>query len=213
MPNQVDHQFQAGDAATVFLDGFAITELSRGDGVYGLYAKGFFEAGHVIAEQIRDGHGYVDLLPHPMQALYRHGVELYLKELLDLKRREEGGTTDQQSPTHDLQKLWSLAFEYWAHELESPYITTQEPPLSVDEVRTQILRLHQEDERGTTYRYPRDRVGNQNLPSQRVVYANEWLEPMKRLLDTFEIWCSHIEESVAFREVSRRSRLHEAGGP
>ena len=94
-----------------------------------------------------------DLLVYPIVFLYRHAIELGLKELIRaaLQVQDDGG--GEVPRHHDLAKLWQRA---------SALLTTIAPEDSEggrEEVGAIIMELHELDERGTSFRYD-EKIGD-----------------------------------------------------
>ena len=133
-----------------------------------------------------------DLLVYPIVFLYRHAIELSLKELIRaaLKFHDDGG--GEVPHHHDLAKLWRRA---------SALMTTIAPEKSEggrDEVGKIIMELHELDERGTSFRYDdamvRDKLpGHVNLTAvgETMQFVLGWLSGGVDMLDDWESSADH----------------------
>jgi hypothetical protein len=122
------------------------------------YTEGYRRAADIIIEHLmlRDRNG-VDLLVYPIAFLYRHHLELRLKELI----REGSLLLDRECElrkTHDLSKLWpqcrSIVKEVWPEGSDSELDAIEE---CIEEFSTV--------DRSESFRYPVDTKGNPSLPS------------------------------------------------
>ena len=127
------------------------------------YAAGFFEAAEAIAAQALDG-SYTDRLFYPMCFLYRHALEIVLKErikgveeLIVARAYFEDELADQVrvaadvdkelEETHSLERLLGI--------LERRLAVLQHADVIPSEVRAAVIELHHRDLRGETFRYAR----------------------------------------------------------
>jgi hypothetical protein len=127
------------------------------------YAAGFFEAAEAIAAQARDG-SYKDRLFYPMCFLYRHALEVVLKErikgveeLISARAYSEDELAGQVrvapevdeelEETHSLERLLGI--------LERRLAVLQYTDVIPSDVRAAVIELHHRDLRGETFRYAR----------------------------------------------------------
>jgi hypothetical protein len=100
--------FQAGP----FHEPNAYVGLNRGEGAFGLYAAGFFDAGEQLARAMMQNGGKVDLSIYPLVYVYRHGTELALKQLARSFGEIFRGDTASElaglkgNEKHSLARLW-----------------------------------------------------------------------------------------------------------
>ena len=124
----------------------------------GTYLAGFKRAGDmIVAAAQADGH-YPDDLFFPVAYLYRHHLELMLKELvcLGLRLGSSNGCDDMLGK-HDLQNLWSKVKEM---------ILSGWPDSPADELNAaekMIGEFHKLDPTGQAFRYARDKRGEPHL--------------------------------------------------
>lgn len=108
-----------------------------------------------MLEQIGNGVGTKDFLVYPIVFLYRHFVELKLKEIIQDGRN----LLDIESSLaleHRLDRLWKDARELLEEvEQHNPAATNE----VLDDAERLILELHGIDTTSTVFRYPRDRDG------------------------------------------------------
>ncbi len=120
-----------------------------------IYAEGYREAADRLLEQIGNGVGTKDFLVYPIVFLYRHFVELKLKEIIQDSRN----LLDIEASLaleHRLDRLWKDARALLEEvEQHNPAATNE----VLDDAERLILELHGIDATSTVFRYPRDRDG------------------------------------------------------
>lgn len=136
-----------------------------------------------LLELATSGQGGNDLLVYPIAFLYRHAIELSLKEVIHYARRlEDDGLGVPHG--HELDKLW----ERTSALLQKIAPDRSEP--GREEVGRIIAELHELDEKSMAFRYDDQEIGKRlegpvNLRAlgetmQRVV---SWLEGGVAMLD------------------------------
>jgi len=156
-------------------------EYKRSD----LYALGYADAAQTVAEKAMQG-THQDLLIYPICFLYRHALEIAIKDLLRqtehlvrlradfepglaAERRPAADVETEPGETHSLERL----FTRMVARLSMVAPDAQVP----EDVRSAVLELHQMDPRGETFRYPYKRGVEQPTISQR-----SWLD-IQRIVD------------------------------
>ncbi len=119
-----------------------------------LYAKGYKKAADLVVESVREYD--LDYVVYPVCYLYRHYLELQLKNIINIGRKLlKGGKGFPQD--HDIQKLWkeckSLLEEAWPGQ-EDDYL---------DPIEQCIEEFVSVDKKAESFRYPRDKQGNLSL--------------------------------------------------
>ena len=124
----------------------------------GTYLVGFQRAADLIVEAARSESGNPDDLFFPVAYLYRHHLELMLKELVRLG--VQMGSLDECERIlggHNLQELWKtvqqLIMEAWPGR----------PPEDLIAAEHSILEFHKLDPSGQAFRYARDKKGAPHL--------------------------------------------------
>ena len=133
-----------------------------------IVADGFKEAADSIVNYTATGKhiGYPDKLFFPVAYLYRHGLEIYLKYLIndgiDLDILEKDDKIEKLLKSHNLRVLWNQARtvleKFWPNG----------DPDDLVAVENIVLQFHQLDKSGQKLRYLKDKNGNpqlQNAPS------------------------------------------------
>lgn len=124
-------------------------------GNMGAYIEGYRVAAKALLAHVEDTGRYQDFLVYPLAFLWRHCLELQLKELVWLHRQ----LNDSEQATkldHDLQELWKQGRTI-AIELEPD---TERYCVVVDGIVAQLDTI---DHRSTGFRYPWEKSGQPTL--------------------------------------------------
>jgi hypothetical protein len=126
----------------------------------GKYLAGFQRAADMIVEAAKTDNRNPDDLFFPVAYLYRHHLELILKELVRLGvRLGSFNGCDDILVEHNLHKLWNkskqLIKEVWPDS----------PDDDIKAVEKMILGFHKLDPTGQVFRYARDKNGISHLQS------------------------------------------------
>jgi hypothetical protein len=122
------------------------------------YVVGFRLAAESLVDLARQDPGKSDLLLVPAAYLYRHYLELMLKDLVRLGTRLRLATVaEKQLIHHDLDKLWHLARKVIEAFWPAP------PVDDLEAVEHAIVEFHRLDPSGQAFRYPSDTNGNASL--------------------------------------------------
>jgi hypothetical protein len=153
-----------------WLPGRPSSTIHDGDNWYP-YGKGYRLAAEIVAWYVRESGGWNDYLLYPVCFLYRHYVELRLKEIL-----RNGGTLVDEDPskprTHNLQKLWSdarpLLLKIWPpDEIDPAY--REESDAFIAAMDSLVSQLHAIDPRSDAFRYPVTTEDSPSLPGVRAL--------------------------------------------
>lgn len=174
-----------------YLDKWAFIEWAR--------AEGYWEAAQLLSQVAVSGKldpTESDRLVFPIVFLYRHALELKLKELVS----EEGDASDTDNlHNHDLQQLWEKAraiLEKRPHGRTEPYASR------CDDV---IVSLHGIDKRSTAFRYAADKKGKRPVPDDvHLIDVAHFAERMEDVLNSLEGWL------VGMHEIAQQRAEHQA---
>lgn len=118
-----------------------------GSGNWHDYTYGYKKAADVLASHIEaDGSPGGWTLLYPTITLYRHHLELLLKEILRLGAELEGAEVNSPRE-HDLLALWRLVRECAERALDSEQD-------GLEGITRCVREFHELDRRGTAFRYP-----------------------------------------------------------
>jgi hypothetical protein len=129
-----------------------------------MVADSFKSAADLVVEELasRERPARVDAFLHPVAYLYRHYLELKLKNVLNGGiLLEEISVHDEVINGHSLYALW-VQFRRLVMQMQ---MGTDPAPL--DNTERVILDFHQFDKSGQAFRYPKDKKGKpmlKNLP-------------------------------------------------
>jgi hypothetical protein len=120
-------------------------------------------AGDLLIESLGDGlyDGASDRLFFPAMYLYRHGLELLLKELIRKGAHYLGKTCDNRAG-HSVLRLWTDAGQEVDAKRVVEAVWANLTPELLAWLEASISEIHQLDPDGQTIRYPRNRVGIDN---------------------------------------------------
>lgn len=142
------------------------------------YSNGFRHGATELVKVVISGHGIVDYLVFPIIFLYRHAVEVALKELIRSASRLLDTGEDFETH-HNLDKLWKVCRPL----LEK--VDSDVPTL--DAVAEKIQALHDLDPDSFHFRYPEDKKGKRTLPEDLVrVNVRHFAEQVDQVLAFLE---------------------------
>jgi hypothetical protein len=189
----------------------------------GTYADGYRMAAEIIARRIfNDGYDEflcsndLDILFYPIAYLYRHHIELRLKEIIELgnKRYDSDNTNDsiiKNYYIHNLKILW----KYSRQIIDYNFSEISNHKVDLDIVGKLILELHKHDERSEGFRYhisrgvPKQAVAGsckdkeepkQTLAGIDVVNVRNFIDVMDRLANFLYCISLDISEMISSTE-------------
>lgn len=145
----------------------------------GWVASSYKEGAEALARATADGNAVLDFAILPIVYLYRHYVELTLKDLIDTARRVEREGSGYPEH-HNLKNLWMEAKRL----IRKHY--GQNTPEELDHVEPYIIELHMHDSRSESFRYPTDKRGNRHLHGIKHINLRILYEGMQRLSSLLE---------------------------
>jgi hypothetical protein len=128
-----------------------------------LYMEGYRMAAVKLIEQL--GHDQ-DFLVYPIVFLYRHYVELRLKDIITKAGELRTGPSESVPATHNLRKLWGRAEEHLRREYRgcSCHQDFLEDLKASRRLVEELIELDPTTN-ATTFRYARDSDGRSSLPA------------------------------------------------
>lgn len=146
------------------------------------YGRGFFEGGHAAVKSAEEGVGPVDLLVYPAAFAYRHGIELYLKHLIEtLNMILDTGQTFRKN--HKMLDLWEQA-ELLHKKIGRELVEAA----AIERVGQLIGYFDAFDPTGQVFRYPEDIKGNRHLAEHKLINVEVLRDQMVELRDILECW-------------------------
>lgn len=141
---------------------------------FSLYADGYKKAADIVVEKVAETGSDQDYLLYPVCFLYRHYVELRLKELIDLGRRLFSSSNGFPE-THKIDSLWSECRPL----LEKAFPEGDKSDLDV--IQTCIQEFASVDPKSESFRYPKDKQGKPTLEGLKAIDLKNLSEVMNRL--------------------------------
>ena len=172
-PKAGDNLFQSGD------DWWNNASLEHATYGWELYASGYKEAADCLAEHVAETGRRANLFVYPIAFLYRHYLELRLKELIiagqDLLERDP-----DLRHVHRLDLLWttcrSILEEVWSN-------SSRDPLNAVEECIKQFVQI---DPESISFRYPANKDGKPTLPQLNHINIRNLKEVMNRVAALLE---------------------------
>jgi hypothetical protein len=156
-----------------------------------LYAEGYrLGAEHLIERLAETGYDQ-DFLVYPIVFLYRHYVELCLKDLIGRGR----DLADEEAPEprgHELARLWAQARPHIEREFSGE-------PDQLNRADQLIGELADTDPSSQTFRYRRDSRGRPHLENQDSLNLGQFAEAMRELSLFLEGCGSGLTEHLAIK--------------
>src|ERR1051325_2873076 len=156
--------------------GSSLACLPQSPGQWHRYAEGYRDGAEWLYARWRKDPVKPDYLAYPMVYLYRHYVELMLKEfLLSAKHAGLIHLPKKWECDHNLKRLWDkicpLLGELFPDEPERDTVNAQRL----------IYELHERDQFSQEFRYPTDREGRKHLGDMDHLDIDNFFDAMRRL--------------------------------
>ncbi|WP_037406447.1 hypothetical protein [Shinella sp. DD12] len=151
------------------------------------YKAGFRRAAFQLTERMCERPIDQDSIVYPIVYLYRHHVELMLKDIFrlasDLCEVQISGSQKDHLGRHDLAKLWSLI-----RPLLDPVCkiagSSSLPVADLDGIDAYMSQLNDHDPRGESFRYARSRDATRTLGTDLVhINIRSFAIQMEKLAD------------------------------
>jgi len=150
-----------------------------------LYATGYREAARIVAKYACESRNDKDVLVFPVAYLYRHHVELVLKDLkstaLYLTDR-----TQSDRPNHELMPLWN-DLRPLLQEVEAF------PKEELDGVTAYVQQLHEIDPKGEAFKFSTTKNGKPLLADKTQIHIRTLAEAMEKLASYLDFIGSRLE--------------------
>lgn len=178
-----------------------VAHIHFGRDRFDLYAYGFRVAAETLADQVIESGTKHDYLIYPICNLYRHYLELRLKQIIRAGRSLLGENDFEK--THDLRALWVEARRILRD------LSAYDPePEGLDLIEPVIEGFARVDPDSTAFRYPEDRSGNTLLATLTHINLPHLASAMAQACDMLEaISTSLIVDSAGRDELLARCRL------
>lgn len=156
------------------------------------YGKGFFDGAQEIVLAVKDRNGTVDLLVYPICFSFRHGIELYLKMLVQTASKFNESKRAYQK-NHSIDGYWKMIVEEF-EKLDSRILDKTEIAIAGDIIADFV----QIDPTGQVFRYPEDLKGNTHLTGLKLINVEVLSESMKVLHSLLESWYFRLEDVMEY---------------
>ena len=146
------------------------------------YTEGYRRAADILINHIDESGRDQDFLVYPVLFLYRHHLELLIKQIigLALALAEDPDKHQYKKDDHNLNNLWPLA-QKLILEVDDSY-----RPSDFKIVKEVVKALHQADERATDFRYARRNDGTRSLEGIHYVNTRRFGEHMGEASDLLD---------------------------
>jgi mRNA-degrading endonuclease RelE of RelBE toxin-antitoxin system len=146
------------------------------------YASSYFLAAKILSESLYQNPLEIDSLIYPVAYLYRHAIELTIKELCKTLPTlwNEKPTV---KPTHKLIDNWDTVKSYLKR---NPAF--DQHGILIDQVDKLLKELVEIDATGETFRYAQDKKGNNHLQETSHINLKLFSEAMENIKETFIYW-------------------------
>ncbi|USJ28606.1 hypothetical protein [Ensifer adhaerens] len=159
------------------------------------YKAGFRRAAYQLAAQTCERPHHQDSVVYPIVYLYRHHVELMLKDIFRLAANlldaPISGSQEKRLGQHDLARLWSLIRPMLAPICDLAG-AEHLPAEDLDGIDAYMRQLNERDPRGESFRYARSRDATRTLGADLVHINIRWfaiyMEKLADYLDGLEDW-------------------------
>ncbi len=166
----------------------------------GLYSEGYLLAGDRLVDSLTAA-PHEDALVYPILYLYRHNIELELKELLSYFLCSlsgfEGAKLEEKlrelGETHSLQGLWMRIEGHFPKWNEGSPVEAQQA------FRRLLYELDDHDPTGEAGRYETDRKGNQTLARLRIVDLGKLKQGIHKIFNYLGLVSEGIRREAGWR--------------
>ena len=197
MQNEIMQKLSGKDDSRKHLT--AGMNFSRNRNTWHLYASGYRNAANALVYGFEQGHIQQHLINttiYPIAFLYRHSIELWIKQMLFSCGKLLGESIDLQK-SHELDKLWSNLYSTIKDRVY-PYVNHEEGEEDkqlIKSVQNGIRQFTEIDRSSMAFRYPTDKKGMKFLTDLDYVHLGRLAEFCNEVLDNLEamsMWLSNL---------------------
>lgn len=151
------------------------------------YATGYKEAADILIERVLSDRMWMDMLVYPIVFLYRHYLELRLKELV---------ISGSQLLDEDAGNIHGHSLIYWWKEARKIFekVWPDDEKADLDSVENCILQFASKDSGSDSFRYPVNTKGEKTLDGLNLLNLRQFKEAMSRVAALLEGASSAILE-------------------
>ncbi|MBD1567508.1 hypothetical protein [Vibrio sp. S12_S33] len=146
------------------------------------YIYGYKKAADALVKKIIKNHSEIDYLVYPIVFLYRHHIELQLKNIIELNIQLHD-SNDKVTPTHKIKDLWPQVKGYY-RKLNNR--SNQKEISFIDKIMDELCTI---DPESMNFRYSKTRSGeipNKDLKQINVEVFSALIGKVSDALETFE---------------------------
>lgn len=162
--------------------------LNLGGKEMGAYASGYKDAADILAARFLEDWQGMDALAYPIVSLYRHSLELRLKQVIVAGQQLLDAPVEFQDKLleqHKLPELWRT----YRKILERVKCWSPDPPQTLTAIEALVKEFDEQDPQGINFRYPhhtKKKSGQPTLPRLTLFDIKNLHRVMHRLLAFFE---------------------------
>jgi len=158
-----------------------------------LYIHGYKEAAGLLARHIENKGESQDILIFPIIFLYRHYLELELKNIIiDSHELIDSGADVKLD--HKISVLWQTCSQL-LNKIDSTY-----PKEELKQVGRLIREFEQIDPLATAFRYPEDKVGKPSLPTEKLINIRNVREVFEKIEFVLSCISCFVGERLAYKK-------------
>lgn len=166
---------------------------------WSLYANGFKDAVTLLSKHVCEHQTNQDTLVYPIVHLFRHYLEVRMKEIIRIGLDLKDHSKNQYPKTHDLNLLFGEVSKVidliWPDDDRTP----------VNSVKECIKEFSKIDPDAMAFRYPEDRKNNINLES--LTYIN--LENLDQVMAEISSFLESVSAGLAHIQDYHNDLRHE----
>lgn len=174
----------------------------------GVYAKGYHLAANQLSTNFISKNGYGDYEGYPIVFLYRHSLELYLKNIIQWSKRlhslrEIENSVNDYKTNHNLVYLNSEAEK----ALLSLFPQDEQLGIYLVKLKQVIIDFNEIDSDSYSYRYPINKKKKRATKKHQVVNIPALAKTMDEILSELSIISSglNIETDIEFERVENEN--------
>ncbi|CAX53287.1 conserved uncharacterized protein (plasmid) [Erwinia billingiae Eb661] len=168
------------------------------------YTEGYRRAADILIRHIDETARDQDFLVYPVVFLYRHHIELQIKQVTGLARQllRDNAPRGSEKVTHNLNSLWEVARKVL---LEADDTLS---PSDFSRVSAVVRALNEADLRATGFRYARTIEGGRSLEGIQYINTRRFGEQMAAASDDLD----GIDDGLRYLlDLDNETRGHEDG--
>lgn len=152
------------------------------------YATGYFLAGSMLIENLKETSNSIDILIYPICYSFRHGIELYLKYFLSIFPKILQGNESIQY-THKLIDNWHLTIKFLR---KIPRF--DEKVFNISQAEKILKDFIEIDPSGEMFRFPKDKKGKYYLQETSLINVIVLGKAMKEFEEIIELWGYAVDD-------------------